>query len=169
MSEPIKSIEQNNYILSTPQEVSHDNTLSGNGTVDSPLGVVNGYNETVLYNGAPTNSNILLSENCTNFEYIEVYGVWDYNGSEDGNRGIHAYAYAKVPSSAVSFQITAIGINSLVATTGSYYITTLNYRPNSAELIKLGSYRSLADGGNFSTTDTLKIFKVIGINRIANN
>ena len=40
MSEPIQSIAQNNYILATPQEVSHDNTLSGNGTVDSPLGVI---------------------------------------------------------------------------------------------------------------------------------
>ena len=39
MSEPIQSIAQNNYILATQQEVSHDNTLSGNGTVDSPLGL----------------------------------------------------------------------------------------------------------------------------------
>lgn len=38
MSE-IQSIAQNNYILTTKQEVSHDNTLSGNGTVDSPLGL----------------------------------------------------------------------------------------------------------------------------------
>ena len=43
MSEPIQSIAQNNYILSTPQEVAHDNTLSGNGTVNSPLGVNSGY------------------------------------------------------------------------------------------------------------------------------
>lgn len=43
MSEPIQSISQGNYILATQQEVSHDNTLSGNGTVDSPLGVNNEY------------------------------------------------------------------------------------------------------------------------------
>ena len=42
MSE-IQSIAQNNYIIATNQEVSHDNTLSGNGTVDSPLGVVSEY------------------------------------------------------------------------------------------------------------------------------
>ena len=42
MSE-IQSIAQNNYILSPPQEVAHDNTLSGNGTVNSPLGVNSGY------------------------------------------------------------------------------------------------------------------------------
>lgn len=40
MSEPIQSIAQNNYILATQQEVSHDNTLSGNGMTDSPLGVI---------------------------------------------------------------------------------------------------------------------------------
>lgn len=41
MSEPIQSIAQNNYILATQQEVSHDSSLSGNGMADSPLGVVN--------------------------------------------------------------------------------------------------------------------------------
>jgi len=39
MSE-INAIATNNYLLATQQEVSHDNTLSGNGTVDSPLGVI---------------------------------------------------------------------------------------------------------------------------------
>ena len=39
MSEPIQAIATNNYLLATQQEVSHDNTLSGNGTSASPLGV----------------------------------------------------------------------------------------------------------------------------------
>ena len=39
----IQTISQGNYILATQQEVSHDNTLSGNGTVDNPLGVTSGY------------------------------------------------------------------------------------------------------------------------------
>lgn len=43
MSEPIQSISQGNYILATQQEVSHDNTLSGNGTSASPLGVDSDY------------------------------------------------------------------------------------------------------------------------------
>ncbi len=43
MSENIQAISQGNYILATQQEVSHDNTLSGNGTVDSPLGVNSDY------------------------------------------------------------------------------------------------------------------------------
>ena len=81
MSEQIQSISQGNYILSTQQEVSHDNTLSGNGTVDSPLGVVPGYNETVLYKF--TGSNILstsaynLSEAYTNFEQMRITFVYN--------------------------------------------------------------------------------------------
>ena len=40
MSDPIRSISQNNFLLAAQQEVSHDNTLSGNGTEESPLGVL---------------------------------------------------------------------------------------------------------------------------------
>lgn len=68
----IESISQGNYLLATQQEVSHDSSMSGNGTVESPLGVVPGYNETVLYSG---NSNITtgyLSEPATNFNYLRV-------------------------------------------------------------------------------------------------
>lgn len=77
----IQSIAQNNYILATQQEISHDNTLSGNGTVDSPLGVVPGYNETVLYSGhisegaAPTAYN--LSEPISSFDSYKVYWLWN--------------------------------------------------------------------------------------------
>lgn len=39
MSDPIRSISQNNFILADQKEVAHDNTLSGNGTTESPLGV----------------------------------------------------------------------------------------------------------------------------------
>ena len=58
-------------------EVSHDNTLSGNGTVNSPLGVVPGYNETVLFNTTNTSTintlNYQLSESIYNFEKIGVF------------------------------------------------------------------------------------------------
>ena len=56
MSEPIQSIAQNNYILATQQEVSHDNSLSGNGTVDSPLGVSG-----VIYSGVGTTGNTVIT------------------------------------------------------------------------------------------------------------
>jgi len=61
MSE-INAIATNNYLLATQQEVSHDNTLSGNGTVESPLGVVNPLPypiEFVGTSGEATGTNIL--------------------------------------------------------------------------------------------------------------
>ena len=76
MSEPIQSIAQNNYILATQQEVSHDNTLSGNGTVDSPLGL----NETVLWegsdfsiaNGNHLSATVQLSEPISAFGELKI-------------------------------------------------------------------------------------------------
>ena len=44
-------MEIGGFITSGAEIVNHDNSLSGNGTVDSPLGVVPGYNETVLWDG----------------------------------------------------------------------------------------------------------------------
>lgn len=69
------------FIPSGAEIVNHDNTLSGNGTVDSPLGVVRGYNETVLWEGDAGSSDfpITLSEAATNFERIRI--VWKWNGS----------------------------------------------------------------------------------------
>lgn len=65
-------MEIGGFITSGAEIVNHDNTLSGNGTVDSPLGVVPGYNETVLYQ-APTLSGVTacnLSESIKNFQYL---------------------------------------------------------------------------------------------------
>lgn len=73
-------MEIGGFITSGAEIVNHDNSLSGNGTVDSPLGVVPGYNETVLWSGSwkpgnttsPTNSAIQISESVNNFQYIKV-------------------------------------------------------------------------------------------------
>jgi len=63
MSDPIRSISQNNFILADQKEVSHDNTLTGNGTPESPLGL----NETVLWSNANGSGTIQLSESISNF------------------------------------------------------------------------------------------------------
>lgn len=55
MSE-INAIATNNYLLAAQQEVSHDNSLSGNGTVDSPLGV-----SRILYSGVGSTGNTVLT------------------------------------------------------------------------------------------------------------
>ena len=68
-------MEIGGFITSGAEIVNHDNTLSGNGTVESPLGVVPGYNETVLWSGAPTASTntITVSENFSAFEKVDIY------------------------------------------------------------------------------------------------
>ena len=77
MSEPIQSIAQNNYILATQQEVSHDNSLSGNGTEVSPLGLATtGYvwqSASLYYSANPTKATTYtLSDNCSNYDKLEV-------------------------------------------------------------------------------------------------
>lgn len=75
-------MEIGGFITSGAEIVNHNNTLSGNGTVESPLGVVPGYNETVLWSGAynSTVSSITLSEPTTNFESVKVY--WQHQTAE---------------------------------------------------------------------------------------
>lgn len=60
--------------------VSHDNTLSGDGTVVSPLGVVNGYNETVIWEGTGTHypDKITTNEPLSSFERFKVIGYIPY-------------------------------------------------------------------------------------------
>ena len=96
MSEPIQSISQGNYILATQQEVSHDNTLSGNGTSASPLGVVPGYNETVLWSG--DSSAFSLSEAATGFDNLQI----TYYPTEGGTA---CSTVMYVPSSATSINL----------------------------------------------------------------
>ena len=65
------------FIVSADPFVQHDTSLSGNGTVNSPLGVVPGYNETVLFSHSAvpmstTGTVYQMSEPITNFERIKV-------------------------------------------------------------------------------------------------
>lgn len=158
MSEPIQSIAQNNYILATQQEVSHDNTLSGNGTVDSPLGVVPGYNETVLWEGsAGTGTNLVLSENYNNFDRLRFeYRPW---------------SEVETPS----HQISEVGTTYNNFTLGSFWNNNTTYATfiytyqgngtNQLNFIR-GAFNN---GNNWTTAGNLCMFKVVGINRIANS
>ena len=63
-------MEIGGFITSGAEIVNHDNSLSGNGTVESPLGL----NETVLFEGsAGAGDTITLSESPMNFERIKVF------------------------------------------------------------------------------------------------
>lgn len=59
------------FIVSADPFVQHDNSLTGNGTVNNPLSL----NETLLWSGEPTASTnqITISENFSNFDRVRIY------------------------------------------------------------------------------------------------
>ena len=60
-------MEIGGFITEGAEIVNHDNTLSGNGTVESPLGVVPGYNETVLFTTGTPVTAFTASEPLSSF------------------------------------------------------------------------------------------------------
>lgn len=171
MSEPIQSISQGNYILATQQEVSHDNTLSGNGTSASPLGVVPGYNETVLFQttdvyGAGVCN---LSESLKNFERIAVLPTRGYTGTPNpGGAGPWNYFDTDqiVGGTTEPFQAVCPYIMEYI----NWKIS--QYNPNADCTVltwNKGFQKNMQDNGFFtadSFTACVGIQKVIGINRI---
>ena len=159
MSEPIKSIAQNNYILSTQQEVSHDNTLSGNGTVESPLGVVNGYNETVLWSGDQVGSafSITGSEPAINFQYIYILGHSNDDQPNMFNFFSDTHQLTITPSMQLSdYQFTTWGEK------------LMNIRVTQDCVIKPEVTKERQWGTtSYNVMNTYGIYKVVGINRKA--
>ena len=177
MANEIQSIAQGNYILSTQQEVAHDNTLSGNGTVESPLGVVPGYNETVLYSNLtdrPTTvgSYIDLSESPLNFTEIAIY----LNGSAPTGSNNLSNGYEKVPVEQLSssnglqfvkeFAGVVGGSTSTVFDMGCGYSGTSGTRWTKWYGYSCSIHDKIV---NFNNNIHLNIWKVVGINRISAN
>lgn len=124
--------------------------------------------ETVLWEGSTSTNNITLSESATNFEYIRVFGKWLYNNSEDSGRGIEITAEELVPTSAVSFSLSGIGVETLISPV-RVYLTSVNYRIDGTTLIRRQGIRVRNDSQVPSTSDTIEAYKVVGVNRIASN
>ena len=158
MSE-INAIATNNYLLAAQQEVSHDNTLSGNGTVDSPLGVVPGYNETVLYESTAQTSALSFSEPLTAFERVLVcagqvsVGSWGYTYLNLGDTNKYYAGFVRF-----------IGGNNPVQIGGC--VLNVNSQHTSGNLTPCGRHwlptTTNAGGGD---TNQFYFTKVIGINR----
>lgn len=166
----IRTIAQGNYILGTQQEVSHDNTLSGNGTSTSPLGVVHGYNETVLWSGnvnpGDHTTTFTLSEPFSSFERIRFEGV-QYGGATP------------------IYEITAPTTNTYVGIGLQYYCFNNDNNPyqfrgasfSSTNGLTYSAYKEkfvywantgLSPAGGTASQGP-NIRKIVGINRIANN
>lgn len=160
MSDPIRSISQNNFILADQKEVAHDNTLRGNGTPESPLGV----NETVLFetSGYGTISGT-FSENYKNFERIKIWTI--NNDLQTGTLEIDTDKQGE------SFSVHTFYCNG--SDTQWCKDSTFTLNNSGFSLRGAVSYQLKSNGitgATFSSNNPINsILKVIGINRIANN
>jgi len=164
----IQSISQGNYILATQQEVSHDNTLSGNGTSASPLGVVPSYNETVLWSGDFTGTgNITLSESVYNFSKVAVF-----DSSEGVNIDAPTEFVFDVDTTAQRLVVRpngAVAKSVIAAENGLYFWGNESVvYPALPTTFSVGSTRRWHVSNDFSVIDHSNlnhITKIVGINR----
>ena len=145
------------FIVSADPFVQHDNSLSGNGTVNSPLGVVPGYNETVLYSGQTT-GNIVVNEPFSGFERIKLLV----------GRGYDNCVYNEFPGDATQWRCqSTIQAETVILNYSNYTISGgVSAIKNKDLRWTLNTNNTINYGG---TTFPNSIWKVIGINRIANN
>lgn len=169
-------MEIGGFITEGAEIVNHDNTLSGNGTVDSPLGVVPGYNETVLFEGTTAakvpQSSITLSESANNFEKIDILyrdryqNIFDSKTIYTSNMTFDNENTSRVLLSAPF----------LYNSTTPQYIRATQYKfsNNTTMTFETNNLTQITTSGikcNFSTTpdnNGCYVWKVIGINRINN-
>ena len=155
------------FIVSADPFVQHDTSLSGNGTVNSPLGVVPGYNETVLWSGTMNTipSSATLSESYKNFETIKIYAK-----TEDQ----YNCTVAEYPNESEYFNILIH--QGWPNNSTAYWDKGVTIVPNddhtkiSAVLATLGKFTSGGVSCSFRTTATtgtawVQPYKIIGINR----
>lgn len=156
-------MEIGGFITSGAEIVNHDNTLSGNGTVDSPLGVVPGYNETVLFdNDSNVSDTAKTSEVITNFEKVKLYFRHVQNT-------LNNYICYEYPSSSVQFLACGGRSGETYPGTITWFFTSWQIGSDSKTFTRVASkYVALttsisapADSTNF------RLVKIIGINRKA--
>ena len=164
MSENIQSISQGTFTIG---QTSATNFIAGPGIkIDEPsAGTVRiGNDETVLFEDTPTSvtSDVPLSENPANFEYIDVFAKWNYNGSQ------YIYCYNRIPTNAANFNLFGYGTyNNNSSTDFQLWMVVGDYVLSSTKISVLRAYRRVSDGSGGNNSDTLKIYKVVGINRIS--
>ena len=154
-------MEIGGFIASGAEIVNHDNTLSGNGTVDSPLGL----NETVLYDGVTGVSGCTLSEPMTNFERIRIYIGTEASPSNN------SIIYEVDPNTTSFSVVRGKGV-------GNAWISWIHFSASSTS-ISIPNAKAFNFGSTGSSTwsnptitldsaeDKNSIWKVVGVNRKA--
>jgi hypothetical protein len=153
-------MEIGGFITEGAEIVNHDNSLSGNGTVDSPLRL----NETVLFSSdSGVQNNITLTEDVENFEFVRV--EWcPY--TEDNQNWTTPYDVVTSKVKYNTIHLTGIGIS----VNGSYQIITnliLNAVNRSMTVAICGTVTISPTAASTSSLTGYKIYKIVGINRKA--
>lgn len=156
-------MEIGGFITEGAEIVNHDNTLSGNGTVNSPLGL----NETILYSGAMVSS-VNLSEPLSSFDRVRLYYASDFtetvnehNVAEiDASNGSHYWT----PVAGLGLLNAWISMN-MFSANDDYTVLAC---PKS-KLINFGKYNVTGTALVGATTGENQsiLYKVVGINRKA--
>ena len=126
--------------------------------------------ETVLFSGNLSQGNkdtILLSEPITNFEKFKVYGAWNYNT----DARMYSQVEIDTVNSGLRFDLNTFGpvYTTAQSTSSECYWTVGCYKFNSPTAIDVvNAIRFHTNQGAFSNSDTIKIYKIVGINRRSN-
>ena len=120
--------------------------------------------ETVLSNGqSSSTSPITLSESMSNFEYVEIYAVWNYNSTQQMT------VYSKISGDSTVFSLCGFACANLAADTQDTYLLCSDFSVSGATITVNKVLRQNNAGSLLSRTDGIVITKIVGINRIANN
>ena len=150
--------------------VSHDSTLSGNGTSASPIGIVKGYNETVLFTANNAVDSITTTEAVTHFERLRIelksnqstYIKSCIECQPDAGNLVYT-CVALIPAADFPLQMAGVRYTSNNGT--QFYFnkaTRMCYRPNNTY-----GDQSTTSLANSDIKDVGYITKIVGINRIS--
>ena len=150
------AVWNNRYVLQGEPDVKTDNTLSGDGTAQNPLGL----NETVLWDGNKmwwnNTSELEVSGNLSDYESFKVVYSDDWELKP---------IICEYPGDNTSFDTSIFGAEGNNITFKSSKFTV------SGNKINLDKSRTIEvnQSGNISTviftTSYIKFYKIIGINR----
>ena len=159
-------MEIGGFITEGAEIVNHDNTLSGNGTVDSPLGV----SETVLWSGArQTTGSIQLSESMWNYGAMDIYVCPDYN-SYSAYMGYQISRLTVIPQTGTQQLLCYAKSDRIDSNTYLSELFYLRFNPNGDSVtFSPGIKRSNNTVTTGVTAFNGAVTKIVGINRIANN
>ena len=151
-------MEIGGFITEGAEIVNHNNSLSGNGTVDSPLRL----NETVLWSGTQTGAyTFQLSETLSNFEKFRIAIGFD--------QGIIEYKDVAIPSGTLN----ALGVSVSRADSSAfwYFSYPLTFNADKTSM-SIAAGKGFKCGGSnitqyYNNNTECVVYGIWGINRKA--